>query len=418
MYKSIAHIVITLISVILLTFVQVFAQEPFLENKIESLVPGPEIRAESAILTETSRGQILFQKNPNKRLHISTANKLMTAIIVLEKCKLDEKVTISKEASSSQGSVIYLGAGEKYTVEELLYALMLKSANDATTALAEYVAGDTEKFVDLMNSKSSELKLKNTLFKNPTGLYDENQYTTAYDLSIIIKYALSNSTFNNIFSTKAKVWFGKTNTSILISQNNLFWSYNGIDGGKIGYNEKDKQAAVVTATRDNRRLISIVLNSPEESVFEDSVKLLDHGFENFRKGILASKGQSLKRHQIGNNEVNLICPDNIYYTFPIGMNYIKSVNIEVMENIKLPVTKKQILGTATYVLMDDTVISVELHSDTDIYPPEDFWASALNKLTSNKDILVLIIILLMIELIIMICKIFIFIKRKFAKEGR
>jgi D-alanyl-D-alanine carboxypeptidase/D-alanyl-D-alanine carboxypeptidase (penicillin-binding protein 5/6) len=373
-----------------------------------------DINARSAILVDTAKWQTLYAKNANEKLHISTANKIMTTLIVIEKVNLYDKVTISKEASDAEGSILHLEAGEKYSVEDLLYALMLKSANDAANALAEYTAGDVEKFVQMMNAKAQELKLNDTVFNNPTGLYDEKQYTTASDLSVLMKYALSNPTFNNIFSTPIKLWFYSDSSTVLKSQNKLFWSYNGTDGGKLGYNEKDKQSLISTATKNNRRLMAIVLESSEETVYTDAETLLEYGFTNFKSGILVSKGQILKRQQVGDKTINLVSGESVYYTYPIGSDYIKSINIKVVDEITLPVTKSNPLGVATYVLADDTTINVNLYSDTEIYPPQSMKSRFLNTLMENKDILYLIAGLLVLEVLVIIFNIIRAIRRKFV----
>ena len=413
MKKNKLMVLVMAFFIMLVTFQISYAYEPAgndssntaasTDNPLVSIQnPAIEINARSAILVDTARWQTLYAKNPDERLHISAANKIMTTLLVIEKTNMLDKVTISKEASGAEGSILHLEAGEKYSVEDLLYALMLKSANDAANALAEYTAGDIEKFVQMMNAKAQELKLTNTVFMNPTGLYDENQYTTASDISLLMRYALSNPTFNTIFSSRHKVWSYSGSSMLLKSQNNLFWSYSGTDGGKLGYNEKDKQSLIATATRSDRRLLSIVLESSEQTVYSDSTTLLDYGFNAFKSGLLVAKGQTIKRHQIGDKTVNLVSGENVYYTFPIGNDYIKSVNIKVSDNIALPVTKDEPLGIATYILEDDTVINVNLYSDTEIYPPEDWKTHVINTLKENMDIVYLIEALLVLEAVVII----------------
>jgi D-alanyl-D-alanine carboxypeptidase (penicillin-binding protein 5/6) len=317
---------------------------------------GQSIQAESAILIESKRGQVLFSKSPEKRLHISAANKIMCSLIVIESSKLDSKVTISKEAAETQGSALSLEVGAKYDVEDLLYALMLTSANDVAHALAEYVGEDIPKFVDMMNSKAHTLNLKNTHFTNPTGLYDEGQYTTAYDMAMLIKYAITNSTFNRIFATSLKPWIGSGGKStILKSQNDLFWSYDKVDGGKTGYNVPEQQTAITTASDNTQRLICIVLNSPANSVFSDSTALLDFGFSNFKTGILVRKGAPQKSIYIDDKLVNLVSATDIYYTHPIGDSYIQSFEVKTVADLTPPIQRNMIIGTARYILQNKTL---------------------------------------------------------------
>lgn len=363
----------------------------------------PNIKADSAILVESRRGQVLYEKQSTKKLHISAACKIMTALVAIEQSKLDSKVTISKESVDAEGSALSLEVGEKYSVEDLLYGIMLTSANDAAKALAEYIGGDVEKFVVLMNNKAHELNMKDTNFVNPTGLYDESQYTTAYDISLLMRYALNNPTFNRIFAVQAKPWIGGDGkTQILTSQNKLFWRYDGVDGGKTGFNNKDQQTAITTATRGNQRFISVVLDSPENSVFDDSVQLLDFGFSNYKTSVLISKGSPQTTIQIGDKEVNLVSLNDVYYTHPIGESYIKSFDCTIAPDLNPPISKNRIIGTAKYVLNDNTVININLYPDTEIYPPEDFYSAAWKKITENRDILFLLAFLLFVEAVLIL----------------
>ncbi|NLF42684.1 MAG: D-alanyl-D-alanine carboxypeptidase, partial [Bacteroidales bacterium] len=206
-----------------------------------------QIAAPSAILVESQRGQVLYEKDSKKKLHISSANKIMTALITLENMKdqLNTKVTISKNAVSVEGATLNLEVGEKYSVEDLLYSVILDSVNDSAIALAEYIGGDEKGFVELMNKKAIELKMSDTHFTNATGLYNEQQYTSAYDIALLIRYAVTKySKFQKIFSSKAWPW--SNNGKVLINSNELFWSYEGVDGGKTGYNDIERQTAITT----------------------------------------------------------------------------------------------------------------------------------------------------------------------------
>lgn len=375
------------------------------EDDTSYLPVGPNVDAVSAILMESERGQVLYKKHPNEKLHISAANKIMTCLLAIENSNenLDAKITISKESVEAEGSALNLEVGEKYTLEELLYAVMLTSANDAAKAVAEFIGGDINTFVTMMNNKASELNLKNTHFVNPTGLYDESQFTTAYDVALLTKYAISKPMFNRIFSTQVKPWTRKNGeTKILTSQNDLFWSYDGVDGGKTGYNNEEQQTVITTATRGNQRFICVILDSPKKSMFEDSIKLLDFGFNNFRKGILVRKNDPLETITVQENEIHLISKFDVYYTHPIGESYIKTFDFDIVENLELPIESNKIIGTAKYVLNDNTVIEVNLYADREIPLPETFYDSVKRKFMQNKDILILVGILVAIEVLIIL----------------
>lgn len=376
----------------------------------------PEIKAASAILVESKRDQILFEKDSKTKLHISSANKIMTALLALEKVgtKLETQVTVSKNALSVEGSILNLEVGGKYTVEDLVYTVILTSANDSAIALAEHVGGDLQAFVDIMNEKARDLKMKDTKFTNATGLFDEQQYTTAYDLSLLIRYALSNPYFERIFSSQAKLWNNQGKMEIITNSNNLFWSYDGIDGGKTGYNETDRQTAITTATRDNMRIISIVLDSPGTSVYEDSTKLLDYGFNNYRTGILVRKEQSLEKIVVSDKEVSLISPVDVYYTFPIGEDYIKSIDLKINENMELPVLKTQVAGVMKYKLMDGTEIGVDLYPAANVYSSVDMFSSLVKTLMEYREITILLLVLVCVEIILILLKIIKSIKSAFS----
>ena len=381
----------------------------------------PSIEASSAIVIESTRGQALYRKEIDKKLHISVVCKVMTALVVLEKSKLDTQVTVSEAASLTKGAILNLKAGGKYDLERLLEAIIVGSANDAAYALAEYISGDSNKFVDLMNNKARYLDMKNTNFTNPTGLYDEAQYTTVEDLAILTRYALANPQFNRMFSLKAIPWFTGDKVDILVNQNNLFWSYEWVDGGKIGYNEKDKKTAITSATKGDRRLIAIVTDSAGDVVFDDTVKLFEYCFANFRSGVLVYSGQSLKEVIIEGKNVGLINIYDVYYTFPIGDNYIKSVEVNVdntytSNKLNIPIMKDQIIGKAKYTLKDNTIIDINLYPEVEVYPQKSYIYKILKDIFEYKEMYIVIIALLIIEFALIFSKIIKYIRRNGIKK--
>lgn len=403
------------ISMQLFSFTSVYSYPYTAIDGNNSDMMGLQLKAPSAILVEVEKGQILYRKNVNSKLHIAVANKIMTAILTIEKGNLESKVTISKESTSSEGSVLFLTIGEKYTVEDLLNAIIITNANDAANALAEHIGGDIDKFVEMMNAKAKELKMNDTYFANPTGLTNENQYTTAKDIAILVRYALTLPDFNRIFSYRAVPWVDAQGVELLTNSNRLFWSYDGVDGGKTGYNKIEKQSSITTATRSGRRLISIVLDCPERDVFNDSAALLDYGFNNFKRGILVSKNQSLQSIMVENKEINLISINDVYYTYPVGEDYVSNVEINVDKDLKPPILKSKVIGTARYTLKDGTVIDVNLYPDTDMLPPENTYTKLIKKLKEYKDLYRLVIILLVLEILVIIYKIITKIIRFFKK---
>lgn len=361
----------------------------------------PEISAPSAILVEAESGQVLYSRSPDEFLHISAACKLMTVLIASENADFYSYVTVSSDSVDAEGSALSLEVGAKYELGDLLYGIMLTSANDAAKAVAEYTAGDIDKFVEQMNTTAAKLNMTNTHFTNPTGLYDENQYTTARDISLLIKYAISNPNFNKVFSVKARPWYNSdSTTSILTSPNKLFWSYDGVEGGKTGYNKKEQQTVISTAYRDNMRLISIVLDSPEKDLFDSAALLFDYGFLNFRKSVLVSKGDVLKTASLDGNEINLVSQNDITYVHPIGESYIKEFSATA--DLKPPIRTTIPVGSASYVLQDGTVIAVSLYPEKEMVPEDTFTTKARKTLMENKDILIMVLFLASLEVILIL----------------
>lgn len=365
-------------------------------------VPVPETDAPSAVLVEAETGQILYYKDNHTPLHISSANKLMTILVAIENSDVYSYVTVSADSVVMEGSALNLEVGAKYQLIDLLYAVMLTSANDAAVAIAEHVsAGDINKFVSMMNETAGRLNMTNTRFTNPTGLFAEGQYTTASDISLLIKYAMQNSTFSRLFSTTSRPWYGPNDEDkILTSSNQLFWSYDGITGGKTGYNNKEQQTVICTASRTNLKLICVLLDVPEKSMYKDAATLLDYGFDNFWKSTLVHKGEMIKTTELDGNTVRLISQSDIVYVHPIGDNYIKEFSSEAELN---PPLKKSIpAGSARYVLKDGTEVNISLYPETEIVPPEDTMTKIRKKVFENKDIFILVAVLISIEVILIL----------------
>lgn len=368
-------------------------------------VPAPEISASSAILVESSTGQVLYSKDSKAASHISSACKLMTILVAVENSDLSSNVTVSADTVVAEGSALNLEVGAKYALDDLLYAIMLTSANDAAIAVAEHVsAGDIGKFVGMMNTTAAKLNMVDTHFTNPTGLLEDYQYTTAYDISLLIRYAVNNPTFNRIFCTKARPWYGTGDeTKILTSSNELFWSYDYIEGGKTGYNKKEQQSIITTASDmdSDMRLICVVLDAAATTMYTDATALFDYGFQNFRKSTLVRKGEVIKTETLDGNEVNLVSQSDITYVHPIGDDYISEFH--VTSDLKVPLKKAIPAGSANYILNDGTNITISLYPESEIAPPpDDFRTTARKTILENRDIFLLVLFLVVIEAILIL----------------
>ncbi len=238
----------------------------------------PSVSARCAVLIHAETGEILFGKDENIRRGMASTTKIMTALVALENTSLDKKVTVAKEAVGVEGSSVYLYEGETVTMETLLYALMLQSANDAAAAIAIDIAGSIEAFADMMNAKAKEMGLHATHFENPHGLDGETHYTTALELAKIAAYALENPIFYEIVSTEKKTipLHDGTATRLLVNHNRLLREYDDIIGVKTGFTQKCGRTLVSAAERDGVRLIAVTLDDGDDWV--DHRALLDYGF--------------------------------------------------------------------------------------------------------------------------------------------
>jgi len=241
----------------------------------------PTLSAQSAILINPSDGAVYYEKEADLPLGMASTTKLMTALVVAEHCAPDETVIIPPEAVGIEGSSIYLVEGERLTVEELLYALLLSSANDAATALAIWVSGSVEAFCERMNEQAARMGLKQTHFTNPHGLYDDAHYTTARELAIIATHVLAVPFLREIVSTTRHTipHDGVPDRRLLLNHNKLLRSYEGAIGMKTGFTKKTGRTLVSAAERDGLTLIAVTLNAPDD--WRDHTALLDYGFANY-----------------------------------------------------------------------------------------------------------------------------------------
>ncbi|MCB2354292.1 D-alanyl-D-alanine carboxypeptidase family protein [Clostridium estertheticum] len=276
------------LTAILLTSLFLFYNIPI---KVNAIVKSPPsgISADSVVLLDATTGKILYEKNKDSAYPPASTTKIMTILLVLEKSNLNDVVTVSKNASLADGSSIYLVEGEKITVRELLYGLILASANDCAVALAEHVSGSTEKFAKLMNTRADALGCKNTNFVNPNGLYNIKHKTSAYALSLIMQELIKHPEYK-VISTTPSYKMATTNKSKisrpLWNENRLIHKddpnyYSGSEGGKTGYTTESQHSYIAVATRNGQRLIVALVHDSKKTFFPDSRKLLDYGFENF-----------------------------------------------------------------------------------------------------------------------------------------
>ncbi|MCR4788847.1 MAG: D-alanyl-D-alanine carboxypeptidase [Lachnospiraceae bacterium] len=259
-------------------------------NEIANWPTGPELNAKAAFLMEANTGVVLYAKNIHEHLYPASTTKMMTALIAAEKCSMDEMVDFSYDAVFSLeagSSNIGIDPGQAMSMEECLYGLMVASANEVANAIGEHVAGSMDGFVDMMNDKAEEMGLKDTHFTNANGLFNEEHYTSAYDLAIIAKEFFNNEYLAKIGNT-GSYHFVQTSTQpddfYVRNKHKLISGeipYAGIKGGKTGYTSEAGETLVTCAEQNGMTLICVVLKEESPEQFYDTVKLFDYGFSNF-----------------------------------------------------------------------------------------------------------------------------------------
>lgn len=330
-------------------------------SDISAVSQGVELNlsCESAILIESQTGEVLFSKNPDERLEPASVTKIMSLILVFEALddgtlSLLDTVKASSRASSMGGSQIWLEEGEEMSVDDMIKAVTVVSANDCTVALAEHISGSEEAFVAKMNEKAGSLGMTNTSFSNSTGLPAENHYTTARDIAIMTRELLRREA---VFGYTT-IWLdslrdGKTE---LANTNKLIRFYPGADGMKTGYTDTAKYCLSATAKRDDRRFIAVVMRSPSSNDrFEDAKKLLDFGFANF--AVYTPTVDALPKVSVSGGTKRTLAVEYSPVTIITAKGREKQIlpEIELPKKVNAPIAKGEVLGKIVYKIGSETV---------------------------------------------------------------
>ena len=269
-------------------------------------------------------GRIFYEKNANQKRLIASITKIMTAIVAIEEGDLTEKITVGEEVLSMYGTNIYVEVGEKMKLRDLLYGLLLRSGNDASVVIAKAIAGSEEKFVNLMNKKAQEIGMKNTIFKNPHGLDEETEnYSTAYDMALLSKYAYKNKTYRNIVSTdKYEVSTGKK-TYLWYNRNKLLTTYEYCTGGKNGYTPRAGKTLVTTASKKGLNLTIVTLSDGD--IYNNHIDLYEDFFSKYKRYKLIDKNNFRIDKEFVDEDVYL--EDSFYY--PLTSNEVNDIKTVV-----------------------------------------------------------------------------------------
>lgn len=326
--------------------------------------------ASSMTLIEVNSGRILFSHNMHQRCEMASTTKVVTAITVIENCKnLDEIVVVPKQAIGIEGSSIYLSAGEKISVRDLLYGLMLRSGNDSAVALAIYTAGSVKDFCKKMNDLAVKVGAKNSNFVNPHGLHHPDHYTTAYDLAVISAYAMKNPVFKEIVSTKVHkaTWEGRDYPRVMYNKNKLLSSFQGCNGVKTGYTKKAGRCLVSAAQRDNMQVVCVVLNCGP--MFEECSRLMDMAFLRYPMRTLVSPEKTLGSVTVlrsPQNSVGIVTDKAFYY--PLSDQEYKNFryDINIRQVLYAPMKKGTKVGDVSGYFKDKKLFSVKAVISEDI----------------------------------------------------
>ncbi len=321
------------------------------------------ISAKSAILIDSNSGRVLYEHNSYEKLPMASTTKIMTGLLACESGKLSESVKVSAFASGTEGSSLWLKIGEKQTLENLTYGLMLKSGNDAAVAIAEHLGGSIDAFALLMNKKAREIGAINTNFENPHGLDSDGHYTTAYDLALIAREAMKNKKFSQIVSTKTYSipMQGEKWDRTLKNHNKLLWNYEGCNGIKTGFTKKCGRCLVSSAERNGRALICVTLNAPDD--WKDHTYLLNYGFDNFDTEVVAKKGEYACNY-VYDEKNNLSVKLNFGDDFIVSVTENDGIKTEITyEKIILPAEKGIKAGSMIVYCNEEKIGEIDLITD-------------------------------------------------------
>ena len=293
-------------------------------------------------VAEVSSRRILCEKNADCFLPMASTTKILTAILIIDDCDLSEEVTIPKAAEGTEGSSVYLKAGEIYTVEELLYGLMLRSGNDCAVSLALHHSGSIQDFAQAMNEKAVSVGAEHSRFVNPHGLPDKRHYTTAQDLALISAYAMENETFREIVSCK---YYSPRNWQ---NKNKMLWNYEGATGVKTGFTMSAGRCLVTSAERDGMKLVCVVLDSPQ--MYERTSELLDECFATYRFTTLCNSEEGYDGYRILHS-----------FAYPLTDSESQQIRREISLISPLPQSAGEIAGQFKIYLENSLLFSQNLY---------------------------------------------------------
>ena len=356
-----------------------------------STVYATQIQSPSAVVICEETGRVLYQKNANEKRKMASLTKLMTSIILVENCDLNEKITVAKEACYVGGSEAGLKPNDEVTAKDLLYGMLLPSGNDCAMAIAYHIGGNIPNFASLMNQKAKELELESTSFDNPHGLDSENHYTTAYEMAQIARYAKSYDSIKDAVSTiQTDVIFGDRTVN-LRNTNSLLRTYPYATGMKTGFTNGANRCLVASASKDNLNLIAVVLGSDTSKIrFDDAKTILEDTFNNYKSYDLSPflnvyidipiiKGISKNYVRTYSDKRIEALTEEEYSKIYVSQNFI--------QKIEAPMYKGAYLGTYTVSIDDEVLYSKDFYLEEDILKKTqiDYFKDALKNMFNTLE---------------------------------
>lgn len=333
----------------------------------------PTLNSRAAIILDRETETVLYEKNAYSKRAMASTTKIMTAIITIESGKLNDTVEVSKKAASIGGSVLGLKTGDKLSLNDLLYGLMLRSGNDAAVQIAEYLGGSVEGFASMMNEKAKELNLVNTHFVTPHGLDNPEHYTTAYELALLTNYAMNNKTFSKIVNTKQCSININGIPKSINNTNELLGVLNGVNGVKTGFTNNAGRCLVTSITRNDFSVICVVLGADTKKFrTKDSISLIEYTYKNFERynleDVIYKNFENWKNEHIVNVEkgkedfLEIKLSDIKYDVYPIKKEKVKDLKIEIncIDKIKAPVKQDEKIGELIVSIDNDEIERVDI----------------------------------------------------------
>lgn len=362
----------------------------------QDTITEPETNSRACVVIDRNTNTVLYGKNENTQRKMASTTKIMTATIIIENCNLDETIEVSKKAAGTGGSRLGLKAGDKITIRDLLYGLMLCSGNDAAVALAEHAGGDIKGFSELMNQKALELGLTNTHFETPHGLDADSHYTTAYELALLANYALQNETFAKIVGTKNYTVTINGYPKNLSNTNELLGTFDGIYGVKTGFTNGANRCLVTACKRNDMDIICVVLGADTKKFrTQDSIKLINYIFNNFKpvniQELVNIEFEKWKNENIKNFTINKGVTQNVnleiknleYSIIPVRKDLINLIKISIncQTYFEAPLFEKEIIGNIEVYVSENSVFNTSIQNSYEI--KHTSWTSYLSNFFRN-----------------------------------